>query len=307
MWHFGVHSDQSPPSCYRSLHVHLHTQLVHSLLDLRRPSLNVDTHSSQPLLPFITKPPRRTAPATMSGFFGFDSSLPERRPGQPPSGAGHGQQQRHGFGGFQPSNVDETFNLAGAGEEEDLAVYTWGEGMGGSLMEGGDDLNDETFGDLGDVGELMHRHLPRDDRGDPQLEIRECAQDCKLICVGNDFQFSAQPAPAAPPKSKIASTASRYKPKAVADPFAFSEDDFYSSRRAPASKSKQADPSCTLRRCLCCGSSRQNQLPSLRPSPRRRSPRPSPPLQHLRDRSRVSGPSQRHRDQCGAQRRVQVG
>ncbi|OCF78624.1 DNA topoisomerase 2-associated protein PAT1 [Kwoniella mangroviensis CBS 8886] len=140
----------------------------------------------------------------MSGFFGFDTSLPERG-GQ--RGPGGGQQH---FSGFQASNVDETFALGGAGEEEDLAVYTWGEGGmgGGGLLEGGDELNDETFGD--DLGE-----------------------------INNNFQFSSQPATAPPTvKGKIASTQSRYKPKPVSDPFAFSEDDFYSSR--PSKKTTTA-------------------------------------------------------------------
>ncbi|KAF9557320.1 hypothetical protein CPC08DRAFT_819923 [Agrocybe pediades] len=39
---------------------------------------------------------------------------------------------------------------------EDLAVYTWGEesydGLGDALQEGGDDLNDETFGSVGQIG-----------------------------------------------------------------------------------------------------------------------------------------------------------
>ncbi|WRT70660.1 uncharacterized protein IL334_007658 [Kwoniella shivajii] len=147
----------------------------------------------------------------MSGFFGFDTALPERA-GQGGAGGGGRQQQ---FAGFQASNADETFALGGAGEEEDLAVYTWGEGMGGGLMEGGDELNDETFGGGGN--------------GD----------------FGNNFQFSSQPTNA-PSKGygqstgggKIASTQSRYKPKPVADPFAFSEDDFYSSR--PSTKKPAA-------------------------------------------------------------------
>jgi hypothetical protein len=41
--------------------------------------------------------------------------------------------------------------------DEDLAVYTWGEdsydGLGDALQEGGDDLNDETFGSVGVVGQ----------------------------------------------------------------------------------------------------------------------------------------------------------
>lgn len=40
---------------------------------------------------------------------------------------------------------------------EDVAVYTWGEesydGLGDALQEGGDELNDETFGAMGQVGE----------------------------------------------------------------------------------------------------------------------------------------------------------
>ncbi|KAJ7623338.1 topoisomerase II-associated protein PAT1 [Roridomyces roridus] len=44
----------------------------------------------------------------------------------------------------------------GAHENEDVAVYTWGEesydGLGDALLEGGDDLNDETFGGGGSVG-----------------------------------------------------------------------------------------------------------------------------------------------------------
>jgi DNA topoisomerase 2-associated protein PAT1 len=43
--------------------------------------------------------------------------------------------------------------------EEDLAVYTWGEesydGLGDALHEGGDELNDETFGGTGVVGEMQ--------------------------------------------------------------------------------------------------------------------------------------------------------
>jgi hypothetical protein len=49
-------------------------------------------------------------------FFGFDAVLPERR------------------------------NDGAA--EEDIAVYTWGDDLGGQLIEGGDEANDETFGDM---------------------------------------------------------------------------------------------------------------------------------------------------------------
>ena len=81
---------------------------------------------------------------TMSGgFFGFDTALPERHGSYRPN------QSNNQFGGFQPSS-DTTFNLGHQGEEEDLAVYTWGQG--GSLLEGNDEANDETFGNLGDIG-----------------------------------------------------------------------------------------------------------------------------------------------------------
>ena len=42
--------------------------------------------------------------------------------------------------------------------DEDIAVYNWGsedyDGLGNVLQEGGDDLNDETFGGTGPVGAL---------------------------------------------------------------------------------------------------------------------------------------------------------
>ena len=44
-------------------------------------------------------------------------------------------------------------------EQEDLAVYTWGEdsydGLGDALQEGGDELNDETFGGTDQVGKFF--------------------------------------------------------------------------------------------------------------------------------------------------------
>lgn len=76
----------------------------------------------------------------MSGFFGFDAALPERR----------NQLNQQQFSGFQPSNTAQTFPLGGAGEEEDLAVYNWGDSA--NLLDGGDDLNDETFGGNPNIG-----------------------------------------------------------------------------------------------------------------------------------------------------------
>ena len=47
-------------------------------------------------------------------------------------------------------------------EDEDLAVYTWGEDsydeLGDALQEGGDELNDETFGGTGEVGKSFMFH-----------------------------------------------------------------------------------------------------------------------------------------------------
>jgi len=81
----------------------------------------------------------------MSGFFGFDTSLPDDRRGGGGSGTVHGFQARADADSFLGAGA------GGAGVEEDLAVYQWGEGMDTSLLEGGDDFNDETFGDLGDL------------------------------------------------------------------------------------------------------------------------------------------------------------
>lgn len=48
-------------------------------------------------------------------------------------------------------------------QSEDMAVYNWGDenydGLGDALQEGGDDLNDETFGGSGNVGEIFNPYL----------------------------------------------------------------------------------------------------------------------------------------------------
>lgn len=66
------------------------------------------------------------------------------------------------FFGFGENNLERqkrTFLEGGTHDSEDVAVYTWGEesydGLGDALQEGGDDLNDETFGETGNVGEIM--------------------------------------------------------------------------------------------------------------------------------------------------------
>ncbi|KAF8892099.1 topoisomerase II-associated protein PAT1 [Infundibulicybe gibba] len=73
-------------------------------------------------------------------------------------------------------------------ESEDVAVYTWGEdsydGLGDALQEGGDELNDETFGGSGVVGKDFdfsnpvlpdHEHQQRNTRNDShsQQSVRE--------------------------------------------------------------------------------------------------------------------------------------
>jgi len=66
------------------------------------------------------------------------------------------------FFGFESSDLEQdkrNFLEKGPQESEDLAVYTWGEesydGLGDALHEGGDELNDETFGGTGAVGEMQ--------------------------------------------------------------------------------------------------------------------------------------------------------
>ena len=63
------------------------------------------------------------------------------------------------FFGFETNGLEgekRKFLESGLQELEDLAVYTWGEdsydGLGDALVEGGDDLNDVTFGGTGEVG-----------------------------------------------------------------------------------------------------------------------------------------------------------
>ncbi|OCH93671.1 hypothetical protein OBBRIDRAFT_790021 [Obba rivulosa] len=65
------------------------------------------------------------------------------------------------FFGFAEKNLESEKrrfleDAARGAREEDLAVYTWGEdsydGLGDALQEGGDELNDETFGGTGAVG-----------------------------------------------------------------------------------------------------------------------------------------------------------
>jgi DNA topoisomerase 2-associated protein PAT1 len=65
------------------------------------------------------------------------------------------------FFGFEQTNrlqQEKQKFLDGKVEQEDLAVYTWGEdsydGLSDALLEGGDELNDETFGGTEQVGKF---------------------------------------------------------------------------------------------------------------------------------------------------------
>ena len=70
------------------------------------------------------------------------------------------------FFGLEQSNLEKEkaeFLRGGVHESEDIAVYTWGEesydGLGDALQERGDELNDETFGSDGVVGECKQAIL----------------------------------------------------------------------------------------------------------------------------------------------------
>jgi DNA topoisomerase 2-associated protein PAT1 len=87
-------------------------------------------------------------------FFGFDTTLPQHK------GSSQQQQQRpqqaqSGFATNDNSTFGQGFNTQNAVDEDDLAVYNWGEGAPTNLLEGGDEMNDETFGDIGDIGMLV--------------------------------------------------------------------------------------------------------------------------------------------------------
>ncbi|KAF8227514.1 hypothetical protein L208DRAFT_1441151 [Tricholoma matsutake] len=63
------------------------------------------------------------------------------------------------FFGFEQSDLEQeklNFKKGDVHQSDDVAVYTWGEegydGLGDLLQEGGDELNNETFGGVGSVG-----------------------------------------------------------------------------------------------------------------------------------------------------------
>lgn len=63
------------------------------------------------------------------------------------------------FFGFEQNDLEQQDRRKfqdGSLGSDDVAVYTWGEegydGLGDLLQEGGDELNDETFGGISTVG-----------------------------------------------------------------------------------------------------------------------------------------------------------
>lgn len=69
------------------------------------------------------------------------------------------------FFGFEQNDLEQEkrkFQDGSAHGSDDVAVYTWGEegydGLGDLLQEGGDELNDETFGGTSSVGTYFLRY-----------------------------------------------------------------------------------------------------------------------------------------------------
>ena len=85
------------------------------------------------------------------------------------------------FGLEQSSDleIEKRKFLERAARQEDVAVYTWGEesydGLGDALQEGGDELNDETFGGAGDIGASLLAYY---------------SVLCTTLLLGKDFDFS---------------------------------------------------------------------------------------------------------------------
>ncbi|KAL1410077.1 DNA topoisomerase 2-associated protein pat1 [Vanrija albida] len=127
----------------------------------------------------------------MSGFFSFDTALPDAR---------KQSQQPGGFQGFaQPGDDFTGLGGAGAGEVEDLAVYQWGEGAGG-LLETGDDFNDETFGDAGGFdGDFQFSSQPQQTSSKPRVASTRSHFGPKahvdLFAATEDDFYSSRPTP----------------------------------------------------------------------------------------------------------------
>ncbi|KAF9453519.1 hypothetical protein P691DRAFT_658313 [Macrolepiota fuliginosa MF-IS2] len=98
---------------------------------------------------------------------------------------------------------------------ENVAVYTWGEesydGLGDALQEGGDELNDETFGGAGSIGkdfDFSHPSLPDDHRRHTesslrthQLPLQEQAPPAGVIHEQHAVELPAERSARATPQS----------------------------------------------------------------------------------------------------------
>ena len=87
------------------------------------------------------------------------------------------------FFGFEEKDLErEKQKCQEASFEEEVPVFTWGEesydGLGNALQEGGDELNSETFGNVGVVGAFSFPVIPNG------IALR-------LMPTGKDFDFSS--------------------------------------------------------------------------------------------------------------------
>jgi len=112
------------------------------------------------------------------------------------------------FFGLEQNDIEkekQKFLDGGLQESEDVAVYTWGEdsydGLGDALQEGGDELNDETFGGTGAVGkdfDFSNQGLPEvDDAPKHTPNYAEAAREQPTQCQ------SQSPAQGAPQSSRL--------------------------------------------------------------------------------------------------------
>ncbi|EIW79273.1 hypothetical protein CONPUDRAFT_59162 [Coniophora puteana RWD-64-598 SS2] len=115
------------------------------------------------------------------------------------------------FFGYENNDLEQEkrkFLEGGLGETEDLAVYTWGEesydGLGDALVEGGDELNDETFGGTSAVGkdfDFSHQALPnatarsRSSQVTPEVSSRPIREKSPLQQSGGPSLKSASNVP----------------------------------------------------------------------------------------------------------------
>lgn len=98
---------------------------------------NSTVHLQSSIFSSISSP---AATANMSGgFFGFDTALPEhRQAADRPNDAADTSKFQNASSLLNPFNLE-------APEDEEMEVYTWGQGLDKDV-EAADELNDATFG-----------------------------------------------------------------------------------------------------------------------------------------------------------------